>query len=183
MFFVYINICILINFIRTTSNETNTIDLVNTHNHSIIPSNFYNNTVASNLNIYPNNTCIIRKPNPNTSSQLQNYTINIVNDNDDENQKLKNRFNICCNSTFFFTSAFNNITQHFQNIIYRSLMTYISCPFTKGSLISVNGHLGRVKKITLMYLELENNDKTIYIPTSILFNQIIVKYHNPEQII
>lgn len=184
MFFVYINIHALINFICTSNiidNETNIINSANPYNCNVVSTNFYNNTVTNSSNPYYNNTCIMYKSNPNISSQLQDYDINII--DDEKNQELKTKFNVCYNTTFFLTNALNNITQHFQNIIYRSLMTYISCPFTKGSIISINGHYGKVKKINLMYLELESNNKTIYIPTSILFNQIIVKYHNPEQIV
>lgn len=78
-------------------------------------------------------------------------------------------------STLFSTSN-DDIQKSIKGRLYKSFLVYFTKPFTYGSKICIDRYCGRVQSINLMYIELKDYKKTIYIPTSFVYDKVIIKY-------
>ncbi|ORD94857.1 hypothetical protein ECANGB1_2059 [Enterospora canceri] len=68
-----------------------------------------------------------------------------------------------------------DISKSIREKVYRSLFVYATRPFGLGSRISVENYSGTVAGVNLLYVKLRNRRQTIYVPTSFIYDKIIIE--------
>ena len=75
----------------------------------------------------------------------------------------------------FFSIAKNDatISKPIKEKLFKSVFVMCTAPFKTGSCISVDGYSGTVQSMNLFYVKLKNYRRTIYMPTSNLYDKVI----------
>lgn len=74
-----------------------------------------------------------------------------------------------------FSSDNKEISKSIRDKLYKSVVVLTTRPFSIGSLISIEGYSGKVENINLMYVKLRSYKRSIYIPTSFIYDKIITE--------
>lgn len=67
----------------------------------------------------------------------------------------------------------SEITKPLMQKIYKSFIVLYTAPIVKGKKLAIDKYGGVVQSIDLWYLKLKSQHKTIYIPTSFIYDKIV----------
>ena len=74
-------------------------------------------------------------------------------------------------------------TQNLISNIVSGMILAIVRPVQIGDEITVTGSTGNVKEITLIYTVLDTKDRLYYVPSIVMFINVVMKNKKPEDII
>ena len=69
-----------------------------------------------------------------------------------------------------------DISKPLAQKISRSLFVLCTAPFSRGSKVSIDKYDGVVQKYDIWYVKLKNKNRTIFLPTSFIYDKIIEVY-------